>query len=62
MSGGSQAVMQAIAAVFVQGRRTGSAVLFNDQHVITARHVLVRLDPESGAKLPVPQAELLQPR
>ena len=51
-------MLQATAAVFVQRRRTGSAVLVDDRHVITARHVPTRLDPDTGRKVPVQRVEL----
>jgi hypothetical protein len=44
VSGGLQAVMEATAAVFVQGRRTGSAILVDDRHLLTAEHVLRHFD------------------
>ena len=51
-------VLQATAAVFVQGRRAGSAVLVDDRRVITARHVVTRLDRDTRRKVPVQQVEL----
>ena len=58
MSEGRGSVLAATAAVFLQGRRVGSAVVVDDRHLLTARHVLLRRDPESGAKSPVQQVEL----
>jgi hypothetical protein len=50
--------LQGTAAVFVAGRRAGSAVLVDDRHLVTARHVLLRRDPTTGVKEPVDQAEV----
>ena len=44
-SGGQAAVARATAAVFVDGRRAGSAVLVGPQYLVTAAHVLRRQDP-----------------
>ena len=44
-SGGQDAVAQATAAVFVDGRRAGSAVLVGPRYLVTAAHVLQRQDP-----------------
>ena len=56
--GGRAAVVRATAAVFVAGRRSGSAVLVDDRHLITAAHVLLRFDPDTGAKAPVNEVEV----
>jgi len=56
--GGRAAVVQATAAVFAGGRRAGSAVLVDDRHLITAAHVLLRFDPDTGAKAPVVEVEV----
>ena len=58
MPGGQAAAAQATAAVFVDGRRTGSAVLVTTHYLITAAHVLQRTDPETGARMLAMQAEL----
>ena len=58
MSWAKLAVVRSTAAVFVAGRRAGSAVLVDDRHLVTARHVLLRRDPTSGSKDPVEQAEV----
>jgi V8-like Glu-specific endopeptidase len=58
MSGGQAAVARATAAVFVDGRRTGSAVLVSPRYLVTAAHVLQRQDPDTLAKVPVEQVEL----
>src|SRR5262249_18170705 len=44
-SGGQAAVARATAAVFVDGRRTGSAVLVGPRDLGTAAHVLQRQNP-----------------
>jgi WD40 repeat protein len=41
-------VVQATAAVFVGRKRTGSAVLVDERHLVTARHVLPRADRSTG--------------
>jgi hypothetical protein len=46
------------AAVFAGGRRSGSAVLVDDRHLITAAHVLLRFDPDTGANAPVEEVEV----
>ena len=56
--GGRAAVMRATAAVFAAGRRSGSAVLVDDRHLITAAHVLLRFDPDTGAKALVEEVEV----
>jgi V8-like Glu-specific endopeptidase len=58
MSGGQAAVPRATAAVFVDGRRAGSAVLVTSRYLVTAAHVLQRLDPDSLVKVAVDQVEL----
>ena len=58
MSGGQAAVARATAAVFVDGRRAGSAVLVDPRYLVTAAHVLQRQDPDTRAKVPVEQVEL----
>ena len=55
---GQAAVAGATAAVFVEGRRAGSAVLVAPRYLVTAAHVLLRLDPGTGAKVPSDQVEL----
>ena len=47
MSGGQAAVARATAAVFVDGRRAGSAVLVGPRYLVTAAHVLQRQDPRT---------------
>jgi WD40 repeat protein len=47
VSSGLQAVTEATAAVLVQGRRAGSAVLVDDRHLLTAEHVLRHFDGRS---------------
>ena len=56
--GGQAAVARATAAVFVDGRRAGSAVLVAFRYLVTATHVLLRLDPGTLAKVPAGQVEL----
>ena len=58
MSGGQAAVARATAAVFVDGRRAGSAVLVDPRYLLTAAHVLQRPDTAASAKVPVRQVEL----
>jgi WD40 repeat protein len=58
MSGGQAAVARATAAVFVDGRRAGSAVLVGPQYLVTAAHVLQRQDPDTLATVAVEQVEL----
>ena len=58
MSGGQAAVARATAAVFVDGRRAGSAVLVSPRYLVTAAHVLQRQDPDTLTKLAVEQVEL----
>ena len=58
MSGGQAAVARATAAVFVDGRRAGSAVLVTPQYLVTAAHVLQRQNPDTLARAAVEQAEL----
>ena len=57
-SGGQAAVARGTAAVFVDGRRTGSAVLVGPRHLVTAAHVLQRQDPRTLAPVAVEQVEL----
>ena len=52
------AVVRATAAVFVDERRVGSAVLVDARYLVTAVHVLLDLDPGTLAKAPVDQVEL----
>ncbi len=61
MSGGQAAVARATAAVFVDGRRAGSAVLVGPQYLVTAAHVLQGQDPRSLARVAVQQVELVFP-
>ena len=58
MSGGQAVVARATAAVFIDGRRAGSAVLVGPRYLITAAHVLQRQDPGSLALVAVEQVEL----
>ena len=58
MAGGQAAVARATAAVFVGGRRTGSAVLVTPRYLVTAAHVLLLLDPDTRAKVPAGQVEV----
>ena len=57
-SGGQAAVARATAAVFVDGRRAGSAVLVGPRYLVTAAHVLQRQDPRTLATVAVEQVEL----
>ena len=57
-SRGQAAVARATAAVFVDGRRAGSAVLVCPGYLVTAAHVLQRQDPRTLAKVAVEQVEL----
>jgi len=57
-SGGQAAVARATAAVFVDGRRAGSAVLVSPRYLVTAAHVLQRQDPDTLATVATDQAEL----
>ena len=57
-SGGQAAVARATAAVFVDGRRAGSAVLVGPRYLVTAAHVLQRQDPGTLARVAVEQVEL----
>ena len=52
-SGAQAAVVRATAAVFVDGRRAGSAVLVGPRYLVTAAHVLQRWDPDAGATVAV---------
>ena len=58
MPGGQALVARATAAVFVEGGRAGSAVLVTPRHLVTATHVLLRLDPDTLATVAVDQVEL----
>ena len=58
MSGGQAAVARATAAVFVDGRRAGSAVLVGPRFLVTAAHVLQRQDTGTLAMVAVEQVEL----
>ncbi len=58
MNQGQVVVASATAAVFVDGRRAGSAVLVDPRYLVTAAHVLVRRDPATGARAPVAQVGL----
>jgi WD40 repeat protein len=58
MSGGQAAVVRGTAAVFVDGRRAGSAVLVDPRYLVTAAHVLQRQDPRTLAMVAVEQVEL----
>ena len=58
MNGGQAAVARATAAVFAGGRRVGSAVLVGSRYLVTAAHVLPRLDRGPGATVAVEQVEL----
>ncbi|MGO9194388.1 MAG: hypothetical protein ACLP8X_38865, partial [Streptosporangiaceae bacterium] len=54
--------MRATAAVFVDGRRAGSAVLVDSRHLVTAAHVLQRWNPGTRAEVPINEVELEFPR
>jgi hypothetical protein len=58
MSGGQAATARATAAVFVDGRRAGSAVLVGSRYLVTAAHVLQRQDPRTLVKAAADQVEL----
>ncbi len=58
MAGEQAAVARATAAVFVDGRRAGSAVLVGPRYLVTAAHVLQRQDPRTLARVAVDQVEL----
>ena len=58
MSTGQAAVARATAAVFMDGRRAGSAVLVGPRYLVTAAHVLQRQDPDTLAPVLVEQVEL----
>jgi WD40 repeat protein/V8-like Glu-specific endopeptidase len=51
-------VARATAAVFVDRRRAGSAVLVGPRYLVTAAHVLQRQDPDTLARVAVEQVEL----
>ena len=57
-SAGQAAAAQATAAVFVNGRRAGSAVLVGPRYLLTAAHVLVRRGSDTGAEVALEQVEL----
>ena len=57
-SGRQAAVARATAAVFVDGRRAGSAVLVGPRYLVTAAHVLQRQDPGTLARVAAEQVEL----
>ena len=61
VTGGQAGVTRATAAVLVDGRRLGSAVLVDPRYLITAAHVLRRWDPDTGASIAVEQVELAFP-
>src|ERR1700747_191136 len=61
MPGGQAAVARATAAVFVDGRRAGSAVLVGPGYLVTAAHVLQRQDPGTLGKVAVEQVEVVFP-
>jgi hypothetical protein len=52
-SGGQAAVARATAAVFIDGRPAGSAIVVDPRYLLTAAHVLLCLDSGTGAKVPV---------
>jgi V8-like Glu-specific endopeptidase len=58
MARGQAVVARATAAVFIDGRRAGSAVLVDPRHLVTAAHVLQRQDPGTLATVAVEQVEL----
>src|SRR2546425_1536876 len=58
MAGGQAAVGRATAAVFVDGRRAGSAVLVGSRYLVTAGHVLQRQDRRTLATVVVDKVEL----
>jgi WD40 repeat protein len=58
MSGGQAAVVRATAAIIVDGRRAGSAVLVDPRYLVTAAHVLQRQDLSTLAWVAVEQVEL----
>ena len=57
-SGGQAAVARATAAVFIDGRRAGSAVLVGSRYLVTAAHVLQGQDPGTLANVAAEQVEL----
>ena len=57
-SGDQAAVARATAAVFVDGRRAGSAVLVSPRYLVTAAHVLQRQNARTLAMVAVEQVEL----
>ena len=58
MPGDQAAVARATAALFVDGRHAGSAVLADPRYLVTAAHVLRRQDPRTLATVAVEQVEL----
>ena len=58
MSGGQAAVARGTVAVFVGGRRVGSAVLVGRRYLVTAAHVIQRQNPGTLAKVAVEQVEV----
>ena len=54
MSGGREAVRNATAVVFVNGRRAGSAVLVGRSHLVTAAHVLPKNDGDTKLAVAFP--------
>jgi V8-like Glu-specific endopeptidase len=60
-SPGNIQVARATAAVFIDGRRAGSAVLVGRRYLVTAAHVLLRQDPRTLATVAVEQVELAFP-
>ena len=57
-SGGQAAAARATAAVFIDGRRAGSAVLVGPRYLVTAAHVLQHQDPDTLDWVAVERAEL----
>lgn len=58
MPGGQAAVMRATAAVSIDGRRTGSAVLVDPRYLLTAAHVLQSRNPDKDARIAAEQVGL----
>ncbi len=54
---GLQEVADATAAVFVNGRRVGSAVLVDERHLLTAAHVLRDVEQAQVRFPPAPDSE-----
>jgi WD40 repeat protein len=57
-AGGQAAVTRATAAVLVDGKRLGSAVLVDPRYLVTAAHVLQHWDPDTRTIVAVEQVEL----